>query len=79
VRVLEQNLIDNFKPSIKGGTVDNVIVTHSYTKPDLDAFTKPFKVFIAGSAINVYDSQFKLLFKAPSLLSAAKYCAGFNP
>ena len=31
VRVLEQNLIDNFKPSINGGTVDNVIVTHSYT------------------------------------------------
>ena len=56
VRVLEQNLIDNFKPSINGGKVDNVIVTHSYTKPDPDAFTKAFKVFVAGRPINVYDS-----------------------
>ena len=78
VRVLEQNLIDNFKPSINGGKVDNVIVTHSYTKPDPDAFTKAFKVFVAGRPINVYDSQFNLLFKAPSLLAAAKY-KGLTP
>lgn len=59
IRVLEQILIDNFKPTINGGTVDNVIVTHSYTKIDPNAFKKPFKVFILGKPINIYDSHLK--------------------
>lgn len=73
IRVLEQNLIDRFRPSINGGTNDNVVVTHSYTKFDPDAFSKQFKVFVAGKPINIYNSELKLLFKAPSLLAAGRY------
>lgn len=71
LRVLDQNLIDNFKPSINGGNADNVIVTHSLTKSSPNAFNQIFKV--AGKSINIFDRHFKLLFKAPSLRSAVRY------
>lgn len=66
IRVLEQNLVDNFKPSINGGNVDNVIVTHSFTKTSPNAFNKLFKVAVAGKSINIFDRNLNLLFKAPS-------------
>lgn len=58
LRVLEQNLIDNLKPSINGGNADNVIVTHSLTKSSPNAFNQIFKV--AGKSINILDRHFKL-------------------
>ena len=58
LRVLEQNLIYNFKPSINGGNADNVIVTHSLTKSSPNAFNQIFKV--AGKSINILDRHFKL-------------------
>lgn len=58
LRVLEQNLIYNFKPSINGGNADNVIVTHSLTQSSPNAFNQIFKV--AGKSINILDRHFKL-------------------
>ena len=73
LRVLEQNLIDKFKPSINGGNANNVIVTHSFTKRSKNPFKFLFKVAVAGKSINIFDRHFKLLFKAPSLRSAVRY------
>ncbi len=74
VRVLEQNLIDKLKPSINGGKLNNVIVSHSFTLCDPMAFSKPFLgSTVKGKSVNIYDEEFNLLWKAPSKQAAMRY------
>lgn len=74
-RVIEQKLIDTFKPSINGGVSKskNSVVAFNYAKLDVRVFNKPFNRLFNSIPVVVYDESYNELFEFKSKKEAVKF------